>query len=72
MSIHFSNFAVEIKPYRITDKRDIMYKCLVEGKHGHRECFVITAYEVAVNGMVKDLLEKGFKVIITKMEDKQC
>lgn len=49
-----------------------MYKCLVEGKHGHRECFVITAYEVAVNGMVKDLLEKGFKVIITKVEDKQC
>lgn len=49
-----------------------MYKCLVEGKHGHRERFVITAYEVAVNGIVKDLLEKGFKVIITKVEDKQC
>jgi len=47
-----------------------MYKCLVEGKHGHRECFVITAYEVAVMGMVKALLDKGFKVIITKMEDK--
>ena len=49
-----------------------MYKCLVEGKNGHRECFVITAYDVAVNGMVKDLLEKGFKVIITKVEEKKC
>lgn len=47
-----------------------MYKCLVEGKHGHREFFVITAYEIAVNGMVKALLDKGFKVIITKMDDK--
>lgn len=47
-----------------------MYKCLVEGKHVHRECFVITAYEVAVNGMVKSLLDKGFKVIITKVDDK--
>lgn len=47
-----------------------MYKCLVKGKHGHQECFVITSYEVAVMGMVKDLLDKGFKVIITKMDDK--
>ena len=49
-----------------------MYKCLVQGKHGHRESFVITNYDVAVKGMVKDLLEKGFKVIITKEEEKQC
>ncbi len=48
-----------------------MYKCLVDGKHGHRECFVITAYEIAVNGIVKALLDKGFKVTITKMENKQ-
>lgn len=46
-----------------------MYKCLVEVKQGHRECFVITSYEKAVNGMIKDLLDKGFKVIITKVED---
>lgn len=49
-----------------------MYKCLVEGKHGHRECFAITSYEVAVNGIVKALLDKGFKVIITKVEEKPC
>ena len=49
-----------------------MYKCLVNGKNGHKECFVITAYEVAVNGMVKDLLDKGFRVTITKMEERKC
>lgn len=49
-----------------------MYKCLVQGKHGHRECFVITNYEVASKGMVKYLLDKGFKVTITKVEEKQC
>lgn len=47
-----------------------MYKCLVKGKHGHQECFVITSYEVAVMGIVKALLDKGFTVTITKMEDK--
>ena len=49
-----------------------MYKCLVEGNHGHREFLFITAYDIAVNGMVKDLLDKGFKVIITKVEERQC
>ena len=49
-----------------------MYKCLVEGKHGHRQCFVITSYEDAVMGMVKALLDKGFKVTITKVEEKKC
>lgn len=49
-----------------------MYKCLVQGKHGHRECFVITNYEIASKGMVKDLLDKGFKVTITKVEENKC
>lgn len=61
---------MNFQPSRNTVNRCFMYKCLVNGKHGHQECFVITAYEVAIMGMVKDLLDKGFKVTITKMEEK--
>lgn len=49
-----------------------MYKCLFADKHGHKECFVITDYQRAMQGVVKDLLNKGYRLTINKMEEKQC
>lgn len=49
-----------------------MYKVTFKNKQKQTECFVITDYQKAMQGVVKDLLNKGYQLTIKKMEEKPC
>ena len=49
-----------------------MYKATFKNKQRQTECFVISDYQRAMQGVVKDLLSKGYQLTIKKMEERQC
>lgn len=49
-----------------------MYKVTFKNKQRQTECFVITDYQRAMQGIFKDLLNKGYQLTIKKMEEKPC
>lgn len=48
-----------------------MYKVTYKNKQQMTECFVITDYERAMQGVFKDLLNKGYRLTIKKMEERK-
>ena len=49
-----------------------MYKVTYKNKQRQTECFVITDYQRAMQGVFKDLLNKGYQLTIKKMEEDIC
>ena len=55
MSILFSNFAVQIKPYRITDKRETMKRIIHDyTKPAEAESLLYSAQRLIANDCIQD------------------